>query len=363
MTKVALLIPVYEPEEGALDFLCQFKEGDFDDFVLVNDGSGPAFEAIFDRIRNETVFHVIDYPENHGKGYALRFGIEELLRRNEQLATIITADGDGQHAYKDILRVKETALANPNDIVLGNRAFDPKTVPLASKIGHALAKISFKTSSRQKIDDVQTGLRAIPESLFELALQTPGNRYDYESDFLLEAAKEVKIIPIDIEAIYIDHNRNSHFRPFIDTIVIYKKVILYILASLASWGIDLGLFYLFSTYVFTSNSEMQVYASTIVARIISGFFNFVMLFFVFDRARGFGRKFWKYMILFFVNLGLSSTLTYLFKFLPAALTFIKFVVDAIISIANYFVNKIWVFARKRRKSPKKIERKEARIDQ
>ncbi len=133
-----------------------------------------------------------------------------------------------------------------------------------------------------------------------------------------------------------------------------KRVILYVLASVASWGIDLGLFHLFSNYVFTWNAEAQVYLSTIIARVVSGLFNFLFLFFfVFDRREGFGRKIGKYGLLFVINLGLSSSLTYAFKFIPTGLTFIKFGVDAVISIANYFVNRLWVFA------SKKIKKEEA----
>ncbi len=356
MSKHALLIPIYEPDGSSLVFLRTFKQGDFDRFLVIDDGSGERFKAIFDEIAATTVFEVIGYPVNKGKGFALKHGFARLLEKDPDLDYVITADGDGQHAYEDILRVKESAIEHPGCVIMGNRVFDKKSVPIASKIGHFLASISFKGVSRQKIDDVQTGLRGIPSALFPLALETPGNRYDYEHDFLLEASKVADIVSVDIKAIYIDNNRGSHFHPIRDTLIIHKHVLLYILASVGSWGIDLGLFYLFSTYVFTGNAEQQVFISTLLARIISGFGNFLLLFFfVFDRRRGFAQKLGKYATLFVINLCLSGGLTYAFKFLPAALTFIKFVVDAVISIVNYFINRIWVFASKKRKHVQTVE--------
>jgi hypothetical protein len=45
-------------------------------------------------------------------------------------------------------------------------------------------------------------------------------------------------------------------------------------------------------------------------------------------------------------MSLSFGLTYAFKALPANLTVIKFVVDAILFIVNYFVSRSWIFAKK-----------------
>ena len=105
----ALLIPIYEPTEKVLPFLKEFQKEDFDHFLVVDDGSGESYRPIFDSIAAETVFPVHSYPGNKGKGHALKEGIALLLKQYPELDTIVTADGDGQHLRKDILRVSSKA--------------------------------------------------------------------------------------------------------------------------------------------------------------------------------------------------------------------------------------------------------------
>lgn len=115
----ALLIPIYEPTDRVLPFLKQFLEGEFDAFLVVDDGSGEKYADIFESIRKETVFTVLSYEGNKGKGYALKTGMKELISKYPNLDTIVTADGDGQHLHEDILKVAEKAKENPFALVLG----------------------------------------------------------------------------------------------------------------------------------------------------------------------------------------------------------------------------------------------------
>ena len=57
----------------------------------------------------------------------------------------------------------------------------------------------------------------------------------------------------------------------------------------------------------------------------------------------------KYALVFALNLVLSSGLTYLFHAAPTGLTALKIFIDIGLAIANYFVNLLFVFKKKRRK--------------
>ena len=348
--KAALLIPIYEPGAEVLPFLKTFKEGDFDAFLVVNDGSKSDYDPVFESIQQETVFDVVGYSENKGKGFALKTGYAKLLELNPDLDYIITADGDGQHTYEDILKVKQVAEESGDSLVLGQRDFSSKEIPLRSRFGNYFSAWYFKLATKKKVGDTQTGLRAIPSSLFELALQTKGSRYEYEMSFLMDASREADVKLVPISTLYEAKNPTSHFRPIRDSLRIYRSPILYGIASLGSWGIDLLLFYLLSTYVFAFSPEAQVFASSWIARVVSGLFNFFFLNFVaFQNYGGLGKKALKYALLWVINIAISSVLTYLFEFLPLGLTFIKFIIDTVIAIANYFINLGWVFARKKKK--------------
>ena len=347
MKKTALLIPIYEPEEGAIPFLAQFKPGDFDRFLIINDGSSEAFDSIFEEIQKQTVFEVLSYRENKGKGYALKYGFHHLIEEDDY-AFVVTADGDGQHAYDDILHVRDAAKDYADCLIMGNRMFEKKEVPIASKIGHFLANASFRCASKQKVGDTQTGLRAIPASLFDLALRTPGNRYDYEHDFLLASAQVTSIVNVDIKAIYIDKNAASHFRPVRDTVIIHKRVISKTLAILASYSLNLLLFFAFTCIPFYPDLISNIYLSTYFAgTIAAGGLFFILFFVVFDRRKPRWESCLKFGTILFFHLLVSAAWTYPFAFTPIPFVVAKIILDVPLFIIDYLIYRLWRHARRK----------------
>jgi glycosyltransferase involved in cell wall biosynthesis len=343
--KQALVIPLYQPNEKVLPFLEEFKREDFARFVIVDDGSGVSYQATFDAIKARGLFEVLSYPKNGGKGHALKTAYAYLKEQCPDIEAIVTADGDGQHAYSDILKVRDALKANPTSLVMGVRDFSAKDVPHHNKVGNRLSALYFRLATGVKLSDTQTGLRGIPSNLFALALESRGERYEYEMNFLMEAVKEAPLVQIPIQTIY-DGNKSSHFHPVRDSLRIYKTPLLYILVALLSEGIDLGFFSLF-TAIGPSDTLYKILVATVGSRLLSGSFNYTMGYFlVFENNGGFAKKLGRYALVFFLNMGLSFGLTYAFNYLPANLTFIKFVVDLVLFTANYFVARGWIFARK-----------------
>jgi glycosyltransferase involved in cell wall biosynthesis len=362
--KQALVIPIYQPNEKVLPFLSLFKSGDFDKLIIVDDGSGLNYQQRFDQIKDLGLFEVLSYPKNGGKGHALKTAFAFISSHYPDIQGIVTADGDGQHAYEDILKVRDTLAEHPNDLVMGVRDFSGKDVPHHNKVGNNLSALYFKLATGVKLGDTQTGLRGFGTNLFGLALASKGERYEYEMNFLLEAVKEALVTKVAIQTIY-DGNKTSHFHPVRDSIRIYKTPLLYAIVALLSAAVDLGFFSLF-TVVGPSDTLYKILIATVGARLLSGIFNFSLeYFFVFDNEGGFAKKFGRYAIIFFLNMGLSFGLTYAFNYLPANLTFIKFVVDFVLFIANFFVARGWIFAKKmaHRKDDKKKAMKAQEVHQ
>ena len=54
----------------------------------------------------------------------------------------------------------------------------------------------------------------------------PGDRYEYEMNVLMELVRrDVPILEMEIETIYIDNNASSHFRPVRDSFRIYGQIL------------------------------------------------------------------------------------------------------------------------------------------
>ena len=108
--KIALVIPIYEPSEQTVGFLSGINLNDFDYALVVDDGSGPRYAPIFERINNLPSFHVVSYTPNIGKGHALKVAFAELSQRHADIDGIVTADGTAS-----ILSMISGASAMPSD--------------------------------------------------------------------------------------------------------------------------------------------------------------------------------------------------------------------------------------------------------
>ncbi|WP_164828329.1 glycosyltransferase family 2 protein, partial [Streptococcus sp. DD11] len=135
-----LVIPAYEPDHNLLRLIRKVKNKHHFHVIVINDGSSAKCDHIFKEAEHyATVLH---HKTNQGKGQALKtaFTFIEALK---VYGTVVTADADGQHKVWDIFRVAAKAAENPNQLVLGARAFTGK-VPLRSRFGNSLTRTLFK---------------------------------------------------------------------------------------------------------------------------------------------------------------------------------------------------------------------------
>lgn len=337
-----ILIPAYEPSKELINLVKELVV-EKEKILIINDGSSKEYEPIFQTCEQFGAV-VLTHETNQGKGKAIKTGIAYIQNTYPDIDGIITCDADGQHLTKDILHIDKELSNDTDTLILGVRDFKSDLVPSKSRFGNSFSRLYFRLNSGISCYDTQTGLRGIPKSLFTEALRVEENRYDYEMNFLLEIAKtKKKLIQIPIDTVYLDQNSSSHFRPIIDSIRIYKVPLKFLLIGLLSAAIDLGVFTIISTTLDDLLLKV-VLISTITARIISGGFNFLM-----NRAWSFKshlpiqRQFGKYLVLYFIIMGLSSLFVYLLSFLPIHLTLVKAMVDAILFIISYLVQKHWVF--------------------
>ena len=129
------LIPSYEPDDVLLNVVDELLVNSFT-VVVVNDGSGHEYDEVFSRLPEGV--HYLSYEEN--------------------------------------------------TLVLGSRFFDKKA-PFKSRFGNFMARASFLLSTRHKIYDTQTGLRAFDSNLLEKMIAIKGDRYEYEMNVLLDAVR------------------------------------------------------------------------------------------------------------------------------------------------------------------------------
>jgi len=131
--------------------------------VVVDDGSGPEFAKLFQRVEQLRNVRLLHHAINLGKGAALKTGINFALTNWPTTTGVITADADGQHSPADIVAVARELKRYPQALILGARRFGGP-VPLRSWLRNTLTRQIFRVATEKSFTDTQTGLRGWPRS-------------------------------------------------------------------------------------------------------------------------------------------------------------------------------------------------------
>lgn len=241
-----IIIPSYEPDEKLVQLIIDLKTKSDYQILVVDDGSGPSYANLFATVA-ELGATVLTHEVNRGKGAALKTAFAHLKEQAYSDDVFVTADSDGQHLVKDIVRVGQTVKAHPHQIILGARAFVGK-VPVRSRFGNKVTASLFKLVTGQPVSDTQTGLRGFSYQHLDWLLSLPGERFEYEFHMLLEGKKVgYSITEVSIETIYIEENKSSHFRPIQDSIRIYAPFLTFMASSGAAALLDMSFLFLLMT--------------------------------------------------------------------------------------------------------------------
>lgn len=269
-----------------------------------------------------------------GKGYALKYGLK-YIKENYNNSIIVTMDSDGQHSVEDALKLAKNASIKDNTLFLGKRLRE-KDIPFRSKIGNELTTKVFKIASKIDIYDTQTGLRAFSQKLIDYMINEEGNRYEYEMNVLLHLKENnIEVEEIEIETIYIENNKASHFNTIKDSFRIYKEIIKFSLSSIISFMID---YLLYLILILLSNN---IIISNIIARLISASFNYK-----FNKHIVFKKKnkaLFKYFILALFILIMNTSLLILLTSIGLNKLIAKIIVEIFLFFISYYVQRKVVF--------------------
>ncbi len=176
--------------------------------IGVDDGSTDGTRALLRRVCD----HVIEFDENKGKGAALRSAFA-YASAHWSLRPILTIDADGQHDTSFAAELLG-ALAHA-DIVIGTRQITGLSVPTHRRLANRISSAATRAITRCAISDSQSGYRAMRAGV-AAAVDAQGDRYEYETDFLVRASHNgYRIAEVAVPTIY---GPPSHFRELTDAL-------------------------------------------------------------------------------------------------------------------------------------------------
>ena len=357
---MAIVLPSLDPDSKFQKVVEGLIEEGFQHIVIVNDGSDEAHRHFFDEAAAHPQCTVLTHEVNKGKGRALKTAFAYVAEKHPELRGVITIDGDGQHLIGDIVACGQRMLENEDCVVLGCRDFNQPGVPPRSVAGNKTTSRFFRILFGIRLSDTQTGLRAIPAKYLRDFGGIEGERFEYETNMLLNMKRMgIAFLEQPITTVYDPEDYSSHYNAVKDSLRISKVMlrflltgpgVRYVVSSLLSFVLDNGLYHLlFSVFLGRLAASAVSPAAQVCARVASSLFNFTMNDrFVFRNKSEHGKAFLKYYALcipqtFVSTVCLTALVTALKIGAPGLATFVKILVETVLFFLSYFIQKKWVF--------------------
>jgi glycosyltransferase involved in cell wall biosynthesis len=200
MTKVSLIVPIYNEEKNLSRFLeivdhLDFGNGISKEIILVNDGSHDQTKKILDDFPFKSEHVIIHKVQNCGKGAAIHTGIES---SNGEVITI--QDADFEYDIHDLPLVVFPIINGRADVVYGSRF--KKTGEQVHRTYHYLINrfltLLSNFFSGLYLTDMETCYKAFRSDLIKNVI-LESNRFGFEPEVTAKIAKlRIKMLEVSI---------------------------------------------------------------------------------------------------------------------------------------------------------------------
>ena len=182
---LTIVVPVYNPDEKLQKMVKGLRERGFHDIIVVNDGSDEEHMKPFTQVEGDST--VIHCRKSRGKGKAMKIAFAFCKENRKRSQGVIIASSDNQYHPDDVYACGKALLENNGHLILGCRNFHDHSISFKAKFGNGIIKGVFRVFCGIKVSDTKAGLRAISMSLIPKIMEIKGERYEYDTNMLLEA--------------------------------------------------------------------------------------------------------------------------------------------------------------------------------
>lgn len=199
--RICVTIPAYNEEETVGKVVEECKDvlnaaGYPHDVLVIDDGSTDDTAKVAD----DAGATVIPHHTNRGLGTTYDTGLRNALDTDADI--LVNIDADGQYRTEEMLDLIEAVKTGEADMALGVRdVFSLDHMPLGKKAGNTIGSLVTSMLSGFRVQDAQSGFRAMTREL-ALRMNLSGG-YTYVQETLIQAAHKgfaVEQIPISFRA-------------------------------------------------------------------------------------------------------------------------------------------------------------------
>ncbi len=355
---LAVILPSLDPDQKFSRVVSGLVTGGFQNIVIVDDGSDEDHQKWFSEAEKYPECAVLHHGVNKGKGRALKTAFSYVLENLPDVKGVITIDGDGQHLLKDIIQCGNDMLEQTDKVILGCRDFNLPNVPPRSVAGNKFTSRAFRILFGIRLSDTQTGLRAIPAQYLESFCKIDGERFEYETNMLLQMKRSgIEFFEQPIETVYDEEDYSSHYNALKDSWKVGKVMLKFLLSGTGARYIFSSILSLAADYViyyallklFGSRQESVFH---LIATLLSSVLNFNLnKYWVFQKRGDYGKELLGYYAVCIPRtlvsvLFASLVITRLQTVTPGLAVLVRLIVDGILFVVSYVVQKKWVFRKK-----------------
>lgn len=242
--KISVVVPAYNEEKNiektVRDLLNNLGRMSYDfELIVVCDGckDHTAREARRNKSRK---LKVMSYQKNHGKGYALKYGVQHATG---EVVTFIDAGGDFHPSHID--RFVKLLEAFDADIVIGSKRHPMSKIdyPFTRRVNSILYHMLLRLLFNIQVRDTQTGLKVAKRTVLKKVMpRMVVKQYAYDVELLVIAKLlgygRVIEAPVEMNfnAAVTSLNRKAIINSLRDTLAIfYRKNILHYYDRKSHW--------------------------------------------------------------------------------------------------------------------------------
>lgn len=347
--KVTVVIKVRYPAQSTVKFIERLCEYGFEDIILLVTNKSQMTAERMGILSERLSFQLI---MNDGKreDVALREVLDNIEDSREDIIGVVIVDGNHGYCAEDVMTVARELSGSPDKIVFGCRS-DQDSRLLS-------VKFIYTFFLGNNISDVLTDIKGVPMTCLDAVKETKGVGMAYNTRlFIIMNKYKLEYVTVPVSE---DDNGDIIESEIIDFWlilkiywIVFKKVISFLICSLASTLVDISLFNV--VLYFTKGAltkKKSIFLSTIIARVISSLFNYTMnRKTVFASNESVGKSMRRYYILAVSQMLVSSVLVSALTTAIKAdnqgmVTVIKMIVDTVLFFISYNIQKKWVFGNK-----------------
>lgn len=227
---VSVVIPAFNENEIILETIkeCETSLKGIDhEIIIVDDGSlDGTYEKVQEFSRGHKNIQIVNYGDNHGKGFAVRYGFKHTTG---DIIAFIDADMN-IHPRQIVTFIKEMERTNA-DVVVGSKRHPESKVkyPLNRKIFSDVYYLFVKTLFGIHVKDTQVGLklykRKVLEDVCPIVLV---KRYAFDIEILANAHRlgyKIREAPVEIKMDFDSHvNKKAVWNMFWDTCAVFYRM-------------------------------------------------------------------------------------------------------------------------------------------